>query len=175
MLVIPWTAACQAFLSFTISLTLLKPMSIESVMASNYLILCCHFLVLPWIFPSIKVFSNESALCIRWPNYWSFSIIPSYKYPELISFRIDLLDLLVVQGTLKSLLQSHSLKASIFMFRDLFNNDNKKEFWSTAFLKANSQRRRFTFGRGCFHLDPFGTKHQPLSWHWRTWPYRHLL
>ena len=118
-------------------------------------------LLLPSIFPSIRVFSNDSVLLIRWPKYWSFSfsISPSNEYPGLISFRIDWIDLLVVQGTLKSLLQNHSLKASIFMFRDLFNNDNKKEFWSTAFLKANSQRRRFTFGRGCFHLDPFGTKH----------------
>ena len=119
LFVIPWTTACQAFLSFTISPTLLKLMSIESVMASNYLILCCHFL-LPWIFPSIKVFSNESALCIRWPKYWSFSIIPSYKYPELISFRIDLLDLLVVQGTLKSLLQNHSSNAPTLRWSAFF-------------------------------------------------------
>ena len=161
LFVTSYTAAHQASLSFTISWSLLKLMSIELIMLSSHLIACCPIFLLPSIFPCIRVFSNESALHIRWPQYWSFSfsISPSNEYPGLISFRIDWIDLLVVQGTLKSLLQNHSLKASIFMFRDLFNNDNKKEFWSTAFLKANSQRRRFTFGRGCFHLDPFGTKH----------------
>ena len=92
-----------------------KPMSIKSVMPSNYLILCCPLLLLPSIFPSIRVFSNESALHIRWPKYWSFSfsISPSNEHPGLISFRMDWLDLLAVQGTLKSLLQHHSSKASI--------------------------------------------------------------
>ena len=110
----PWTAARQASLSFTISRSLLKLTSIESVMPSNHLILC-HPLLLPSIFPCIRVFSNESALRIRWPKYWSFilSISPSNEYPELISFRMDWLDLLAVQGTLKSLLQHHSLKASV--------------------------------------------------------------
>ena len=110
----PWTAARQASLSFTISRSLLKLTSIESVMPSNHLILC-HPLLLPSIFPRIRVFSNESALRIRWPKYWSFilSISPSNEYPELISFRMDWLDLLAVQGTLKSLLQHHSLKASV--------------------------------------------------------------
>ena len=100
----PWTAACQAFLSFTISQSLLKLMSIESVMPSNQLILCHPLLLLPSIFPSIRVFSSESALCIRWPKYWSFSfsIRPSNEYSGLISFRIDWFDLLAVQGTLKS-------------------------------------------------------------------------
>ena len=112
----PWTAACQASLSFTISGTLLKLMSIESVMPSNHLTLCCSHLILPSIFLSIRVFSNESALRIRWPKYWSFSfsISPSNEYSGLISFRMDWLDLLAVQGTLKSLLQHHSSKASIF-------------------------------------------------------------
>ena len=110
----PWTAACQASLSITNSQSLLKLMSIESVMPSNYLILCHPLLLPPSIFPSIRVFSNESALCIRWPKYWSFNfnISPSKEYSGLISFRMDWLDLLAVQGTLKSLLQHHSSKAS---------------------------------------------------------------
>ena len=99
-----WTTTCQASLSITNSWSLLKLMSIESVMPSNHLILCHPLLLLPSIFPSIRVFSNESALCIRWPKYWSFSfsISPSKEYSGLISFRIDSLDLLAVQGTLKS-------------------------------------------------------------------------
>ena len=111
----PWTAACQASLSITNSWSLLKLMSIESVMPSNYLILCCPLLLLPSIFPSIRVFSNESVLGIRWPKYWSFSfnISPSNEHPGLISFRMDWLDLLAVQGTLKSLLHHHCSKASI--------------------------------------------------------------
>ena len=110
----PWTAARQASLSITNSQSPPKLMSIESVMPSNHLILC-HPLLLPSIFPSIRVFSNESALCIRWPKYWNFSfnISPSNEHPGLISFRMDWLDLLAVQGTLKSLLQCHSSKASI--------------------------------------------------------------
>ena len=113
--VIPWTAACQASLSITNSQSLLKFMSIESVMPSNPLILSYPLLLLPSIFPSIRVFSSESVLGIRWPKYWSlsFSISPSNAYSGLISFRIDWFDLLAVQGTLKSLLQHHSSKASI--------------------------------------------------------------
>ena len=107
------TAAREASLSFTISWSLLQFLSIESMMPSNHLILCQPLLLLPSIFPSIRVFSNESALHIRWPKYWSFSITPSHEHSVLISFRIDWFDLLVVQGTLKSLLQHHSLKASI--------------------------------------------------------------
>ena len=106
----PWTAARQASLSITKSQSLLKVMSIESVMPSNPLILCHPLLLLPSIFPSMRVFSNESVLCIRWPNYWSFSISPSNEYSRLISFRMDLLDLLAVQGTLD---RHHSSKASI--------------------------------------------------------------
>ena len=103
---IPWTAAHQASLSITNSRSLLKLMSIKSVMPSNHLILCCPLLLMPSIFPSIRVFSNESALRIRWPKYWSFSfnISSSNEHPGLISFRMDWLDLLAVQGTLKSLL-----------------------------------------------------------------------
>ena len=115
---IPWTA----FLSITNSGSLLKLMSIESVMPSNYLILCCPLLLLPSILLSIRVFLNESVLHIRWPNYWSFSfcISPSNEYSELISFRMDWLDLLAVQGTLKSLLQHYSSKASILQCSALF-------------------------------------------------------
>ena len=111
----PWTAACQASLSITNSQSLLKLMPIESVMPCNHLILCRPLLLLPLIFPSIRVFSNESVLCIRWPKYWcfSFNISPSNEYSGLISFRMDGLDLLAVQGTLRSLLQHHSSKASI--------------------------------------------------------------
>ena len=109
-----WTTACQASLSFTISQNLLRLTSIQSVMPSNHLILWHPLLLLPSIFPSIRVFSNESALRIRWPKYWSFriSISPSNEYSGLISFRIDCFDLLAVQGTLKNLLQHYSSKAS---------------------------------------------------------------
>ena len=122
----PLTAAPQASLSITNSQNLLKLMSIESVMPSNHLILCHPFLLPPSIFLSIRVFSNESVLRIRWPNYWSFrfSISPSNEYSGLISFRMDWLDLLAVQGTLKSLLQHHRSKVSIL--------------WCSAFFKSNS-------------------------------------
>ena len=118
----PWTAAYQASLSFTISRSLLKLMFIESVMPSNHLILCRPLLLLPSIFPSIMVFSNQSALRIRWPKYWSFSfnISPSSEYSGMISFRFDWFDLLAVQGTLKSLLQHCSSKASIFQLSAFF-------------------------------------------------------
>ena len=123
LFVTPWTAACQASLSFTISQSLLKLMPIESMMPSNHLILCHLLLLLPSLFPSIRVFSSESVLCIRWPKYWSVSFIsPSNEYLELISFRIGWIDLLAVQGTLKSLLQHHSSKASILWhFRFLYS------------------------------------------------------
>ena len=119
----PWTAARQASLSITNSWSLLKLMSIELVMPSNYLILCCPLLLLPSIFSSIRVFSNESVLHIRWPKYWSFSfsISPSNEYSGLISFRRDWLDPLAVQGTLKSLLQHHSSKASILRLSFLYD------------------------------------------------------
>ena len=110
-----WTAALQASLFFTNSWSLLRLMSVQSVMPSNHLILCCPLLLLPSIFPSIRVFSNESVLCIRWPKYrsFSFSISPSNEYSGLISFRMDWLDLLAVRGTLKSLLQHHNSKESV--------------------------------------------------------------
>ena len=117
-----WTAAHQASLSITNSQSLLKLMSTELVMPSNHLILCCPLLLLPLIFPSIKDFSKESVLHIRWPKYWSFSfsINPSNEYSGLISFRMDWLDLLAVQGTLKSFLQHHSSKASILQHLTFF-------------------------------------------------------
>ena len=117
----PWTATRQASLSITSSWSLLKLMSIESVMPSNHLILC-NPLLLSSVFPSIRVFSNESALHIRWPKYWSFSfnISPSNEHPGLIAFRIDWLDLFAIQGTLKSLLQHHSSKASILLHSAFF-------------------------------------------------------
>ena len=122
LLVTPWIAAHQASLSITNSQSLLKLMSIKSVMPSNNFLLCHPLLLLPSTFPSIRVFSNQSVLRIRWPKYWSFSfsISPSNEYLGLISFRMDQLDLLVVQGTLKSLLQHHSSKASILHCSALF-------------------------------------------------------
>ena len=130
----PWIAACQASLSITNSWSLLKPMSIESVMLSNHLILCHPLLLLPSIFPSTSVFSNESALRIRWPNYWSFSfnIRPSKEHPGLISFRMDWLDLLAVQGTLKSLLQHHSSKASILRCSAFFTDHLSHPYMTTG-------------------------------------------
>ena len=125
----------QASLSFTVSWSLLKLMSIESVMLSNHLNLCHPLLLLSSIFPSIRVFSNESVLCIRWPKYWSFSFSssPSSEYSGLISFRMDWLDLLAVQGTLKSLLQHHSSKASIL--------------WCSAFFIVQLSHSYITTGK----------------------------
>ena len=131
---IPQTAARQASLFFTISQSLLKLMSVELVMSSNHLILCLPLLLLPSVFPSIKVFSNESALRIRWPKYWSFSfsISPSNEYSGLISFRIDWFDLLAVQGTLRSLLQHHSSKPSILRHSAFFIVQLSHPYMSTG-------------------------------------------
>ena len=122
LFVTAWTTARQASLSITNSWSPPKPMSVESMMPSNYLILCCPLLLLPSIFPSIRVFPNESALHIRWPKYrsFSFNISPSNEHPRLMCFRMDWLDLLAVQGTLKSLLQHHSSKASILQHSAFF-------------------------------------------------------
>ena len=122
LFVTPWTTACQTSLSITNSQSLSKLMFIESVMSSNHLILSCLLILLPSIFPSIRVFPNESALHIKWPKYWSFSIdiSPTDEHPGLISFRMDWLDLLAVQGTLKSLLQHHSSKVSILLCSAFF-------------------------------------------------------
>ena len=138
----PWTAARQAFLSITNSQSLLKLMSIESVMPSNHLILCRPLLLPPSIFPSIRVFSNESALRIRWPKYWSFSfnISPSNEHPGLISLRMDWLDLLSVQGTLKSLLQHHSSKASILLCSAFFTVQLSHPYMTTGKTIALTRR-----------------------------------
>ena len=134
LFVTPWTTACQASLSITNSWSLLKLMSIESVMPSNNLILCCPHLFLPSIFPSIRVFSNELVLCIRWPKYWSFSFIisPSNEYSGLISFRMSWLDLLAVQETLKSLLQHNSSKASILWHSAFFTVQLSHPYMTTG-------------------------------------------
>ena len=140
----PWTAAHQAFLSITKSQSLLKLMSIESMLPSNHLILCHPLLLLPSIFPSIRVFSNESTLSVRWPKYWSFSfsISPSSEHPGLISFRMDWLDLLAVQGTLKSLLQHHSSKASILQDSAFFIVQLSHPYMTTG---KNIALTRWTF------------------------------
>ena len=126
---IPWTATWKASLSITNSRSLLKHISIKSEMRSNHLILCHPLLLLPSIFPSIRVFSNESVLHIRWPKYWSFSISPSNECSELVSFRIDWLDLLAVQGTLKSLHQHHSSKASILQISLQSSSHILHDYW----------------------------------------------
>ena len=138
----PWIAAHQVSLSITNSWSPLKPMSIESIMPSNHLILCRPFLLLPSIFPSIRVFSNDSALCIKWPKYWdfSFNISPSIENPGPISFRMDWLDLLAVQGTLKSLLQHHSSKASILWLSAFFIVQLSHPYMTTGKTMALTRR-----------------------------------
>ena len=145
----PWTAACQASLSITNSRSLLRFMSIESVMPSSHLILCHPLLLPPSIFPSIRVFSNESVLRIRWPKYWSFSfsISPSSEYSALISFRMDWLDLLAVRGTLKSLLQHHSSKASTLRCPALFIVQLSHPHTTTG--KTTALTRRTSVGKCC--------------------------
>ena len=142
LFVTPQTAARQASLSITNSWSLPKLMSVELVMPSNHLILCRPLLLLLSIFPSIKVFSNQSALCIRWPNYWSFSfnISPSSEHPGLISFRMDWFDLLAVQGTLKSLLQHHSSKASILWCSAFFTVPLSHPYMTTGKTIALTRR-----------------------------------
>ena len=134
LFVTPWTAAHQASLSITNSQSSLKLMSIESVTPSSHLILCRPLLLLPSIFPRSRVFSNQSVLCIRWPKYWSFSfsINPFNEYSGLISFRMDWLDLLAVQGTLKSLLQHHSSKALILRYSALFIDQLSHPYMTTV-------------------------------------------
>ena len=142
LFVTPWTAACQGSLSITNSWSLLKHLFIESVIPSNHLILCHPLLLPPSIFPSIRVFSNDSVLWVSWKKYWSFSfsISPSNEYSGLISFRIDWLDLLAVQGTLKSLLQHHSLKASILQRSAFFTVQLSHPYMSTGKTIALTRR-----------------------------------
>ena len=148
----PWTVACQASLSITNSQSLLKLTSIESVLPSNHLILCCPLLLLPSIFPSIRVFSNESAFHIRWPKYWSFSFSTSSskEYSGLISFRMDWLDLLAVQGTLKSLLQHHSSKASVLQCSAYFIVQLSHPYMTTG--KTVALTRQTVVGKVLFLL-----------------------
>ena len=146
----PWTAAHQASLSITNSRSLLKLIYIESVMPSKHLILSCPLLLLPSIFPSIRVFLNKSVLLIRWPKYWSFSfsINPSNEHPGLLSFRMDWLDLLEVQGTLKNLLQHHSSKASILRHSAFFIVQRSHPYMTTRKTVALT---RWTFvGKAMF-------------------------
>ena len=155
--VTPWTATCQASLSITNSQNLLKLMSIESVIPSNHLILCRPLLLLPSIFPSIRVFSSESVLRIKWPKNWSFSfsISPSNEYSGLISFRMDWLDLLAVQGTLKSLLQHHSSKASILQCSAFFIVQLSHPYMTTG--KTIALTRRTFVGKVMSLLFIIGT------------------
>ena len=143
----PWIAARQASMSITNSWSLLKPMSIESVMPSSHLILCRHLLLLPPISPSIRVFYNESTLSMRWPKYWSFrfSISPSNEHPGLISFRMDWLDLLAVQGTLKSLLQHHSSKASIFQHSAFFRVQLSHPYFISHQMEGFINHKKITY------------------------------
>ena len=159
LFVTPWTAARQASLSITNSQSFLKLTSIESVMPSNHLILCRPLLLLSPIFPSIRVFSSESVLHIRWPKYWSFSygISPSNEYSGLISFRMDWLDLLAVQGTLKGLLQHHSSKASILWHSTFFIVQLSHPYMTTG--KALALTRRTYVGEVMSVLF-----NMPLGW-----------
>ena len=159
LFVTPWTAACQASLSITNSQSFLKLTSIESVMPSNHLILCRPLLLWSPIFPSIRVFSSESVLHIRWPKYWSFSygISPSNEYSGLISFRMDWLDLLAVQGTLKGLLQHHSSKASILWHSTFFIVQLSHPYMTTG--KALALTRRTYVGKVMSVLF-----NMPLGW-----------
>ena len=149
LFLIPWTTARQASLSSTISWSLLKFMSIESVMLSNHLFLCCLLLLLPSIFPSIRVFSKESTLHIRWPKYWIFSFSPFSEYSGLISFRIEWFDLPAVQGTLKSVLPHHNSNASIFQYQEAkcpkyiysLTDIVSLRTWSISWLKLWKQNR----------------------------------
>ena len=170
----PRTAARQASLSITNSQSLLKLMSIESVMPSNCLILYCPLLLRPSIFSSIRVFSTESILCIRWPKYWSFSfsISPSSEYSGLISFRMDWFDLLAVQGTLKSLLQHHSSKASILQHSAFFIVQLSHPYMTTGKTIALT---RWTFvdkviSLSLHHFNRF-SEVSGLSWLSGTWPW----
>ena len=167
-----WTVASQASLSFTISLSLLKLMSIELMMPSKHLILCHPFLLLSSVFSSIKFFSKESAFHIRWPKYWSFSISPTNEYVGLISFRIDYFDLLAVQGTLNSLLQYHSSKTSI-LWRSAFFMVQLSHPYMTTGKTIALTRRTFVSKVRCMLFNmlsrlviafPLRSKHLLIVW-----------
>ena len=163
---IPWTAAHQVSLSFTVSWSMLRLVSIESVMPSNHLILCRPLFLLPSIFPSIRVFSNESALRIRWPKYWSFSfnISPSNEHPGLISYRMDWLDLLAIQGTLKHLLHHHSSKASILQCSAFFIVQLSHQYGTTG--KTISSVQFISVTQSCLTLcDPMNRSMPGLPVH----------
>ena len=177
----PWTAACQVSLSITNSQSLLKLMSIKSVMPSNHLILCCPLLFLPSIFPSSRVFSNESAIHIRWPKYWSFSfsISPSNEHSGMISFRIGWFNLLAIQGTLESLLQHHSSKASLLWHSAFFIVQLSHPYITTgktiALTRGTFVDRSFSYTRVKLQLTEINHSHQlpvcpegnavlPLNW-----------
>ena len=155
----PWTATRQASLSITNSQSLLKLMSVGSVMPSNNLSLCCPLLLPPSIFPSIKVFSNESVLHIRGPKYWSFSfkISPSNEYSGLISFRMDWLDLLAVQRTLKSLLQHHSSKASILRHSAFFTVQLSHPYMTIHLMETSYSLTLLPDGKGLMFSFPFSS------------------
>ena len=175
----PWTTTCQASLSITNSQNSPKLMPIELVMPSNHLIFCCHLLLPPSLFPSIRVFSNGSVLHIRWPKYWSFSftISPSNEHPGVISFRMDWLNLLAVQGTLKSLLKHHSSKASILQHLAFFIVQLSHLYMTTG--KTIASTRRSFVGKVICYLDwlqlsfpgvsvfQFHGHNHHLQWFWR--------
>ena len=176
----PWIAVHQASLSITNSQSSPKFLSIKSVIPSSHLIIYCPLLLLPSIFPSIRVFSNESALCIRWPKYWSFSfsISPSKEHPGLTSFRMDWLDLLVVHGTLKSLLQHHSSKPSILLHSAFFIVQLSHSYMTTgktiALTRLHSVRNYLSYGKTFWYypnvLFPFKPLPTSLSIHWYYLP-----
>ena len=159
----PWTAARQVSLSIANSWSLLKLMSIELVMPLNHLILCCPLLLLPSIFPSNRVFSNELVLCIGWPKYWSFSfsISPSNEYSGLICFRVHWFDLLTVQGTLKSLLQYHSSKASIFQHSAFFMVQ-LSHLTSLTRMAIVKKKKTVNVGKNVEKLEP---QYTLVGWH----------
>ena len=158
-----WTTACRVSLSFTISWSLLKLITIESVMLSNHLILCHPLLLLPSVFPSIGIFSNEWSLCIKWPKYWNFSISPSKEYSGFISFRIAWFYLLTVQRTVKSCLQHHSLKASILHFSSFFIAQLSHAYMTTGKTIARQyikkQRHHFAYKGPYSQSYDFSSRH----------------
>ena len=172
-----WTAARQASLSSTISRSLLKLMSNESVMPSNHLILCCPLLLLPSVFPSIRIFSSESTLCIRWPQYWSFSfsISSSNEYSRLIFFKTDWFDLLAVQGTRKSLLQHHSSKASVLQCSAFFMVQLARVCTFQILILPHCYPTGFHFSSSFQNMIPLSASFPECLWWPPFWPFLFLL